>query len=207
MKHPANAYDYVIAGAGSAGCVLANRLSADPDVRVLLLEAGGRNQSIFIDMPAALSLPMHQRRYNWGYVTEPDPGLDNRRLACPRGRGLGGSSAINGMVYVRGHPLDFERWNRLTGNDADWSYAAVLPYFRKAERCLDTAADERYRGRSGPLATTGGNLENPLYGRFLEAATEAGYALSEDLNGYRQEGVGALPMTVADGIRCSAARA
>ena len=103
-------YDFVIVGAGSAGCVLANRLSADPCIQVLLLEAGGRNSSLFINMPAALSIPMNRRRFNWGYFSEPEPGLDGRRLHCPRGRGLGGSSAINGMVYVRGHPLDFEGW-------------------------------------------------------------------------------------------------
>ena len=207
MRALKDVYDFVIVGAGSAGCVLANRLSADPDARVLLLEAGGRNSSLFINMPAALSIPMNQRRFNWGYLAEPDPGLDGRRLHCPRGRGLGGSSAINGMVYVRGHPLDFERWNELVGPSHDWSYAAVLPYFKRAERCLDETADDRYRGRSGPLTVTTGELRNPLYRRFLEAGAEAGHALSKDLNGYQQEGVGTLPMTVADGIRCSAARA
>ncbi len=186
---------------------MANRLSADPDTEVLLLEAGGRNSSLFINMPAALSIPMNRRRYNWGYLAEPDTGLDNRRLHCPRGRGLGGSSAINGMVYVRGHALDFDGWNQLVGTSADWSYAAVLPYFKRAERCLDRDADERYRGRHGYLATTNGRLENPLYERFLAAGVEAGHALSADLNGFQQEGVGALPMTVEDGIRCSAARA
>jgi choline dehydrogenase len=200
-------YDFVIAGAGSAGCVLANRLSADPEINVLLLEAGGRNSSLYINMPAALSIPMNRRRFNWGYQAEPDSGLDHRRLHCPRGRGLGGSSAINGMVYVRGHAMDFERWDRLSGADGDWSYAAVLPYFRRAERCLDDGVDVRYRGRQGPLTTTIGRLENPLYERFLAAAEEAGYLRSDDLNGFRQEGVGPLPMTVADGVRCSAARA
>ncbi len=200
-------YDFVIVGAGSAGCVLANRLSADPGCRVLLLEAGGSNNSLIINMPAALSIPMNRRRFNWGYVAEAEPGLNNRRLPCPRGRGLGGSSAINGMVYVRGHPLDFERWNDLVGPGADWSYAAVLPYFKRAERCLDQRTDDRYRGRDGPLTTTTGALENPLYERFLEAGTQAGHTLSPDLNGYQQEGVGTLPMTVEEGVRCSAARA
>jgi choline dehydrogenase len=199
-------YDYVIVGAGSAGCVMANRLSADPAVHVLLLEAGGRNRSLFVRMPAALSIPMNLPRFNWGYVAEPDACLERRRLDCPRGRGLGGSSAINGMVYVRGHPLDFERWNALLSSDAhDWSYPAVLPYFKRAERCLDDDVDHRYRGVSGPLATTNGQMANPLYHHFLEACVEAGYTLSEDLNGYRQEGFGALPMTVANGVRCSAA--
>ena len=150
---------------------------------------------------------MNRRRYNWGYLAEPEPGLDNRRLDCPRGRGLGGSSAINGMVYVRGHPMDFERWSALAGEASDWSYAAVLPYFRKAEGCADDAPDERYRGRSGPLITQNGRLGNPLYRRFIEAGADAGYAVSDDLNGFRQEAVGALPMTVARGVRCSAARA
>ena len=151
-----DAYDYIIVGAGSAGCVMASRLSEDPAVQVLLLEAGGRNNSLFIHMPAALSIPMNRRRYNWGYRAEPDPGLDGRRLDCPRGRGLGGSSAINGMVYVRGHPMDFEGWNTLIGPGADWSYADVLPYFRRAEGCLDGTVDERYRGTAGPLATRNG---------------------------------------------------
>lgn len=200
-------YDFVIVGAGSAGCVLANRLSTDPGVSVLLLEAGGRNSSLYVNMPAALSIPMNRRRFNWGYLAQAAAGLDNRRLDCPRGRGLGGSSAINGMVYVRGNPLDFERWNRLVGPSADWSYAAVLPYFKRAERCLDAHADERYRGRTGPLTTMTGELRNPLYQRFLEAGVQAGHPFSSDLNGFQQEGVGALPMTVDNGVRCSAARA
>ncbi len=207
MRKLKDVYDFVIVGAGSAGCVLANRLSADPANQVLLLEAGGSNASLFINMPAALSIPMNRARFNWGYLTEPDAGVDHRRLHCPRGRGLGGSSAINGMVYVRGHPLDYEGWNDLVGPTDDWSYAAVLPYFKRAERCLDEQADDRYRGRSGPLTTTTGELRNPLYQRFLDAGVAAGHALSSDLNGFQQEGVGALPMTVDRGIRCSAARA
>ena len=184
-------YDYVIVGAGSAGCVMARRLTEDPDVTVLLLEAGGRNRSVLVDMPAGFSVAMNQRRHNWGYVAAPEPGLDNRRLDCPRGLGLGGSSAINGMVYVRGHPLDYERWHReLADADHDWSYAAVLPYFKRAERCLDETPDTRYRGLTGPLATTSGERNNPLYERFTRACAEAGYALSDDLNGYRQEGFG-----------------
>ncbi|TNF89481.1 MAG: choline dehydrogenase [Gammaproteobacteria bacterium] len=200
-------YDFVIVGAGSAGCVLANRLTENPGCSVLLLEAGGRNSSLFINMPAALSIPMNRARFNWGYLADADPGLDDRRLHCPRGRGLGGSSAINGMVYVRGHPLDFEGWNSLSGSAADWSYAAVLPYFKRAERCLDDDADERFRGRTGPLATVTGQLQNPLYEKFLEAGVQAGHTHSTDLNGFQQEGVGTLPMTVENGLRCSAARA
>ncbi len=200
-------YDYVIVGAGSAGCVLARRLTEDPDVSVLLLEAGGRNRSMLVDMPAAFSVAMNLRRHNWGYVAAPEPGLDNRRLDCPRGLGLGGSSAINGMVYVRGHPQDFERWHHEAGPDHDWSYAAVLPYFKRAERCLDANPDPRYRGLAGPLGTTTGTQQNPLYDRFARACEAAGYALSEDLNGWRQEAFGALPMTVERGVRASTARA
>jgi choline dehydrogenase len=201
-------YDYVIVGAGSAGCVMANRLSADPDVSVLLLEAGGRNRSIFIDMPAALSIPMNQKRFNWGYKAQPAPGLDDRALACPRGRGLGGSSAINGMVYVRGNAQDFDRWDALIDDpNADWSYAGVLPYFKKAERCLSQGFSSAYRGTTGHLVTQDGRMNNVLYERFLQAGVQAGYALSDDLNGYQQEGVGPFPMTVDTGRRCSAARA
>ncbi|MDP6971575.1 MAG: choline dehydrogenase, partial [Pseudomonadales bacterium] len=187
------------------GCVLANRLSADAACRVLLLEAGGVNRSVFIRMPAALSIPIHRRAYNWGYVSEPEADLDGRRVGCPRGRGLGGSSAINGMVYVRGHGCDFDGW--CDTGAVGWGYADVLPYFRRAERCLDAAPGDAYRGRSGLLATRNGEQRNPLYRTFLEACEQAGYALSADLNGHRQEGFGALPMTVADGERCSAARA
>lgn len=196
-------FDYVIVGAGSAGCVLANRLTADGTTRVALLEFGGSDRSIFIQMPAALAYPMNTRRWNWGYASEPEPHLNNRRLNCPRGKGLGGSSSINGLVYVRGNPLDFEGWEEMGARG--WGYAHVLPYFKRAEARKE--GGNAYRGGEGPLSTTYGTLDNPLHQAWLDAAVEAGYAISDDYNGYRQEGFGRMDMTVRDGTRCSAARA
>ncbi len=197
-------YDYVIVGAGSAGCVLADRLSADGSNRVLLLEFGGSDRSIFIQMPAALAYPMNTRRWNWGYESEPEPHLDNRRLNCPRGKGLGGSSSINGLVYVRGNALDFERWQNEEGARG-WGYADVLPYFKRAEARAE--GGNEYRGGDGPLSTAYGTLRNPLHQAWLDAAREAGYSLTEDYNGFRQEGFGRMDMTVRNGTRCSAAKA
>lgn len=197
-------WDYIIVGAGSAGCVLADRLSADGSNRVLLLEAGGSDRSIFIQMPAALAYPMNSKRWNWGYESEPEPHLNNRRLNCPRGLGLGGSSSINGLVYVRGNALDFERWKDEEGARG-WGYADVLPYFKRAEG-REEGGDE-YRGGDGPLSTSYGSLKNPLHQAWLDAAQQAGYALTEDYNGYRQEGFGRMDMTVRNGTRCSAAKA
>ncbi|MGB8327940.1 MAG: GMC family oxidoreductase N-terminal domain-containing protein, partial [Steroidobacteraceae bacterium] len=164
-------FDYVIVGAGSAGCVLANRLSDDRRNSVLLLEYGGSDRSIYIQMPTALSIPMNTRRYDWGYCTQPEPGLGGRRMRTPRGKVLGGSSSINGLVYIRGNPLDFERWQEegATG----WSYADVLPYFRRAEARRD--GGDAYRGDAGPLQTCYGSLRNPLHAAWLEAAVQAGY--------------------------------
>ncbi len=196
-------FDYVIVGAGSAGCVLADRLTEDARSSVLVLEHGGSDRSIFIQMPAALSIPMNSRTYNWGYESEPEPHLGGRRIACPRGKVLGGSSSINGMVYVRGHPLDFERWEEEGAKG--WGYRNVLPYFRRAESFAGGA--DAYRGADGPLTTAHGRKSNPLYGAFIEAGRQAGYAVSADLNGERQEGFGALDMTVRDGVRASAANA
>ena len=197
------AFDYIIVGAGSAGCVLADRLTEDGRSSVLLLEYGGSDRSVFIQMPAALSIPMNSKTYNWGYETEPEPHLGGRRIACPRGKVLGGSSSINGMVYVRGHPLDFERWEEegATG----WGYRNVLPYFRRAESFQGAAS--AYRGDAGPLTTARGRKINPLYDAFIEAGREAGYGVSDDLNGERQEGFGALGMTVRNGVRWSTANA
>ncbi len=197
--------DYIVIGAGSAGCVLANRLSEDPRNRVLLLEAGGSNRSIWIDMPAALSMPMHRKRFNWGDRTLPEPGLEGRRLDCPRGRGLGGSSAINGMVYVRGNPADFDRWHDMGATG--WRYRDVLPFFHKAETCLDPGADPAVRGTDGPLITHRPAFSHPLHRCFLDAAEQAGYPANPDLNGPHQEGFGALPMTVGGGVRWHTARA
>ena len=201
---PGESYDYVIVGAGSAGCVLADRLSADGTNRVLLLEFGGSDRSIFIQMPAALAYPMNTKRWNWGYESEPEPHLGGRRLNCPRGKGLGGSSSINGLVYVRGNALDFERWQNEEGARG-WGYADVLPYFKRAESRAE--GGNEYRGSEGPLSTNYGTLRNPLHQAWLDAAQEAGYSLTEDYNGFRQEGFGRMDMTVRKGTRCSAAKA
>ena len=197
------AFDYIIVGAGSAGCVLADRLTEDGRSSVLLLEYGGSDRSIFIQMPAALSIPMNSKTYNWGYESEPEPHLGGRRIACPRGKVLGGSSSINGMVYVRGHPLDFERWEEEGAKG--WGYRNVLPYFRRAETFQGSA--DAYRGDAGPLTTAHGRKSNPLYDAFIEAGRQAGYGVSADLNGERQEGFGALGMTVRNGVRSSTANA
>jgi choline dehydrogenase len=195
--------DYVIVGAGSAGCVLADRLSEDGKDSVLLLEYGGSDRSLWIQMPTALSIPMNMARYDWRYFTESEPQLDGRRLHTPRGKVLGGSSSINGLVYVRGNPLDFERWEE--EGASGWGYHDVLPYFRRAERRAQ-GADE-YRGGEGPLETRLGLLTNPLHAAWLEAGRQAGYPLSADINGFQQEGFGYLDMTVGGGRRCSAANA
>jgi choline dehydrogenase len=196
-------FDYVIVGAGSAGCVLADRLSEDGTASVLVLEFGGSDRSVFIQMPSALSIPMNMKKYNWMYESEPEPGLGGRRMHCPRGKVLGGSSSINGLVYVRGNPADFDRW-REEGADG-WSYADVLPYFRKAETRRE--GGDAYRGADGPLATRYGALKNPLYDAFVEAGRQAGYPVTSDINGGQQEGFGRMDMTVKDGVRWSAANA
>ncbi|CAM3819355.1 choline dehydrogenase [Parendozoicomonas haliclonae] len=197
-------YDYIIVGAGSAGCVLANRLTEDATNRVLLLETGGSDKSIFIQMPTALSIPMNTEKYAWQFETEPEPFLDNRRMHCPRGKVLGGSSSINGMVYVRGHAKDFDEWQQHGAQG--WDYANCLPYFRKAETWAFGGDD--YRGDSGPLGVNNGNeMKNPLYPTFIKAGVQAGYQETGDYNGERQEGFGPMHMTVKNGRRWSTANA
>jgi choline dehydrogenase len=203
MRQPGDLYDYVIVGAGSAGSVLANRLTEDGSATVLLLERGGSDNSIFIQMPSALSIPLNMKRYNWGYRSDPEPHLDGRRINCPRGKVLGGSSSINGLVYIRGNALDYENWE--AQGATGWGYRHVLPYFRRAETRAEGA--DAYRGGSGPLRTQYGTLRNPLYQAFVDAAAQAGYPLTEDVNGFGQEGFGRMDMTVFRGRRCSAARA
>ena len=196
-------FDYIVVGAGSAGCVLADRLSEDGRFTVLVLEYGGSDRSVFIQMPGALSIPMNTRKYNWRYESEPEPYLDNRRFHVPRGKVLGGSSSINGLVYVRGNPLDFDRWEE--EGAAGWGYRHVLPYFRRAEGRRDGA--DAYRGGEGPLATSYGPTANPLYDVFIEAGRQAGYPVTSDINGEQQEGFGRFDMTVKGGVRWSAANA
>jgi len=194
--------DYVVVGAGSGGCAVAYRL-AEAGHSVIVVEAGGSDAGPFIQMPGALSYPMNMARYDWGYQTEPEPHLGGRRLACPRGRVLGGSSSINGMVYVRGHARDYDHW---ADQGADgWRFADVLPYFRRMENWQAGASP--WRGQGGPLHVSRGKRENPLFDAFVEAGRQAGYPVTEDYNGAQQEGFGAMEATIHRGQRWSAARA
>ena len=197
-------FDYIIVGAGSAGCVLANRLSEDSNNKVLLLETGGSDRSIFIQMPTALSIPMNTKKYAWQFETQPEPHLNNRRMHCPRGKVLGGSSSINGMVYVRGHAKDFDEWQQYGATD--WDYAHCLPYFKKAETWA--FEEDEYRGIKGPLGVNNGNqMANPLYKAFINAGVEAGYWETKDYNGASQEGFGPMHMTIKNGLRSSTSNA
>ena len=200
----ASDFDYIVIGAGSAGSVLGARLSEDPDCRVLLLEAGGRNGSVLVKMPAGVGTLIKQKsKHNWGFWTEPEPHMDGRRLYQPRGKGLGGSSAINGMVYIRGHPRDYDQWRQL-GLEG-WSFAETLPYFKRAENFVDGASP--FHGADGPLTVTWGErTDHPLYRASLEAGQQAGFKLTDDFNGFDQEGFGRYQLTIADGQRWSAAR-
>ena len=201
-------YDYVIVGGGSAGSALANRLSADPKNSVLVLEAGRPDYwfDVFIHMPAALMFPIGSKFYDWMYSSQPEPHMNGRRVSHGRGKILGGSSSINGMIFQRGNPLDYERWAADPGMES-WSYAHCLPYFKKMESCLAAEPTDRFRGKSGPLHLERGKVRNPLFGAFFEAVQQAGHALTTDVNGVKQEGFAAFDRNVKRGRRYSAARA
>ena len=202
------AYDYVIVGGGSAGSVLANRLTTDRSTRVLVLEAGRPDYlwDVFIHMPAALTYPIGWRWYDWKYESEPEPHMGGRRISHARGKVLGGSSSINGMIFQRGNPLDYERWAGDPGMGT-WDYAHCLPYFKRMETCLAADPADVYRGHSGPLVLERGPAKSPLFGAFFEAVQQAGYQLTDDVNGYRQEGFAPFDRNVHRGRRLSAARA
>ena len=193
-------YDYIIIGAGSAGCVLAHRLGEDLNLRILVLEAGGSDRAMIISMPSALSIPMNTTRFNWGMSTESEPGLDGRVMNLPRGKGLGGSSSINGMCWVRGNPMDYELWEALGAEG--WRWSNVLPYFQRLEAVHGGGP---LRGIDGPMKITRGREKNPLYQAFVQAGVQAGYAESPNMNQRQHEGFGPMEMNVGDGRRCSAA--
>jgi choline dehydrogenase len=199
-------YDFLIVGGGSAGCALAHRLSADPSTRVLVLEAGRADSlwDVFIHMPAALPFPIGSRFYDWKYESEPEPHMHGRRIYHARGKVLGGSSSINGMIFQRGNPLDYERWGAEPGLER-WDYAHCLPYFKRMETCL-AGADE-WRGGDGPLVLERGPANGPLFAALFEAAQQAGWPLTSDVNGYQQEGFAAFDRNIHRGRRLSAARA
>jgi choline dehydrogenase len=196
-------FDFIIIGSGSAGSVMAHRLSEDGKNTVLVLEFGGSDRGPFIQMPSALSYPMNMTSYNWGFETEPEPHLGGRRLATPRGKVMGGSSSINGMVYVRGNAKDFDAWEEMGAKG--WGYRHVLPYFKRLEN--SHGGQEGWRGTDGPMHVKRGRRLNPLYQAFVDAGREAGYPVTPDYNGYQQEGFGPMEMTVYRGFRWSAANA
>ncbi len=201
-------YDFVIVGGGSAGSALANRLSANPSTSVLVLEAGRSDWpfDVFIHMPAALTFPIGSRFYDWKYESEPEPFMNGRRIYHARGKVLGGSSSINGQIFQRGNPLDYERWAADPGMET-WDYAHCLPYFKRMETCLAATAEDPWRGHHGPLVLERGPATNPLFTAFFASVQEAGYPLTEDVNGYRQEGFAPFDRNIHRGRRLSAARA
>lgn len=199
-------YDFIIVGGGSAGCVLANRLSTDPANKVLVLEAGRRDHwwDVFIHMPAALTIPIGNKRYDWCYQSDPEPYMNGRRIFHARGKVLGGSSSINGMIFQRGNPLDYERWAGDPGME-NWAFRNCLPYFKRLESCL--AGVDKFRGKSGPLTLERGPGTNPLFAAFFEAVQQAGYPITEDVNGYQQEGFSLFDRNIKKGRRWSASQA
>ncbi len=208
MKKLKTVYDYVIVGGGSAGSALANRLSANPNNKVLVLEAGRPDYwwDVFIHMPAALTFPIGSRFYDWLYVSEPEPNMNNRRITQGRGKVLGGSSSINGMIFQRGNPLDYQRWASDPGMGT-WDYEHCLPYFKRLENCLAADTDDQFRGHDGPLQQERGPIKNPLFSAFFKAVQQAGHELTTDVNGYKQEGFAAFDRNLRRGRRLSAARA
>ena len=195
--------DYVIIGAGSAGCTIAYRLSKSLDAKITVVEYGDTDKSPVIQMPAALSIPMNMSRYNWGYVSSPEKYLNKRIMDCPRGKVIGGSSSINGMIFVRGNPEDYENWER--SGARGWSYSDVLPYFKRMETFYGPSS--KWRGKQGPLKISRAKVKNPIYNAFVDATIEAGYQKLDDYNGFQQEGFGYADMTVWNGSRYSSAKA